>query len=247
MKPEWKFPPVAVALDGMTPERALDTAAKLVDSRAVLKMNDLLDDPDAGPGFIKRLKGPSFGFAVWADPKFKDIPKTMGNRTAKLVSAGANIITIHASNTIEAMKAAVNNRGDAVILAVTVLTSMQEDDCQDIYGGPIKTKVLRFARNALLAGVQGIVCSPAELEFLAKYPELDPLFKVTPNIRPMWYQETDDQNAKRSMMPADAIKLGASCLVMGRPILESSLLPADALKKTLGEIESARAEMVAAK
>ncbi len=105
-------------------------------------------------------------------------------------------------------------------LAVTVLTSLGEEDVLRIYGCSVEAAVLKFARDAATANMSGIVCSPKELEMLAQYPELKGLLRVTPGIRPAWHQKGDDQ--KRVMTPAEAIKAGADFLVIGRPIIEAN-------------------------
>ena len=125
-----------------------------------------------------------------------------------------------------------------LVLAVTVLTSLGEYDTYLIFGAPSKAKVLQFARDAKIAGCDGIICSPQELEFLGNYPELRGLLKVVPGIRPKW-SVTGDQ--KRIMTPSDAIKAGADYLVIGRPITNppkevgSSV---EAVKRIIEEIES---------
>lgn len=227
---------IIVALDDLTPADALALAEKLSGTGVLFKANDLLDDP--GPAIIKALAG--FG-GVMADPKFHDIPNTMKNRVKKFAVLGPKFITVHASAGVPAMRAAVEKCGDSQILAVTVLTSLSEDECNLIFGAPVKAKVLQFARDALLAGVHGIVCSPKELEFLKGFPELAGLIKVTPGIRPVWHFGTEDQ--ARVTTPADAVKMGANYLVIGRPIVKAKD-PAEAVRKTQDEIAVARENVI---
>jgi orotidine-5'-phosphate decarboxylase len=89
-----------------------------------------------------------------------------------------------------------------------------------IYGDSVRKTVIQFAHNAGSGGAYGVVCSPQELRSLGEYPELWSLIKVTPAIRPVWYQSDDDQ--KRTMTPREAVKCGADFLVIGRPILQFS-------------------------
>ncbi|MDD5290688.1 MAG: orotidine-5'-phosphate decarboxylase [Patescibacteria group bacterium] len=222
---------IIVALDDLTAEKALALAEKLSGTGVLFKANDLLDDP--GPNIIEELS--VFG-GVMADPKFHDIPNTVGNRVKKMANYGPRFITVHASGRIPMMRAAVEKCGDSRILAVTVLTSLGEDECQLTFGAPVKAKVLQFARDAVLAGVHGIVCSPKELEFLSGFPELAGLIKVTPGIRPVWHLGTEDQ--ARVTTPADAVKMGANYLVIGRPIVKAED-PAEAVRKTQEEISVA--------
>lgn len=223
--------PIVIPLDGMTRGIALGLAAKLVDKVWGFKVNDLLIE--CGVGIIAELK--QFG-NVFADPKLHDIPSTVANSMAKLAAAGANLVTVHASGGVEMMRAAVDAAGGSKVLAVTVLTSLDEDTAHLIFGNPIKATVLQFARNASLAGVYGVVCSPKELEILGKQPELQFLAKITPGIRPAWHQVGDDQ--KRVMTPAEAAKLGATLQVIGRPILRADD-PLEAVEKTVQEIREA--------
>lgn len=236
--------PIGVALDGMAAGDLFNAAVALAAKRPILKLNDALDDPEVGPAALRKLAENGI---PWADIKGHDIENTMANRAKKLAAAGAGIITIHASNTVAAMRAAVENRGEADILAVTILTHMTEEECQRIYGRPIKAMVLQFARDANIAGVQGIVCSAKELKFLAhpRFSDLANLIKVTPAMRPLWYQDAHDDQ-ERTMTPAEAIKLGADFLVMGRPILNAGIPMLEAMDRAVKEVMDARAEMAAA-
>ena len=222
---------IIVALDGLTSEKALALAEKLSGAGVLFKVNDLLDDP--GPAIIRELA--AFG-GVMADPKYHDIPNTVGNRVKKLAAFGPKFITVHASGGIPMMEAAVKNCGDSQILAVSVLTSLSEEECQLIFSAPVKAKVLQFARDDVLAGVHGIVSSPQELGFLSKFPEVGGLIRVTPGIRPAWHLGTEDQ--ARVTTPADAVKMGANYLVIGRPIVKAED-PVEAVKKTQEEIAAA--------
>jgi len=178
------------------------------------------------------------GGQVFCDGKFDDIPNTVG-RAAKVV-AGMNVkmFNVHASAGVEAMMAAVANKGQSLVLAVTVLTSLDDDNTYLIFGGPSKAKVLQYARDAKIAGCDGIICSPQELELLGKQNELGSLLKITPGVRPEWAAAGDQ---KRIMTPAEAIKAGATALVIGRPITKPPMeigTPVDAAKKIAKEIAS---------
>ncbi len=237
--------PVIVALDGMSSEKALELAETLKGQVAGFKANDLLDL--AGPTTaIKTLR--RYGI-VMADPKLHDIPNTVRNRTAIYANAGTNILTVQASGGIEMMRAAVATAEEVYhknknlpwtsIAAVTVLTSLNEEECQINLGGPVKAKVLQYARNAVLAGVDNIVCSAKELEFLNKFPELNLLAKITPGITPEWANKSVDQ--KRITTPTTAIKNDASFLVIGRAITKppEGMTSLDAVQRILTEVETA--------
>jgi len=148
------------------------------------------------------------------------------------------MFNVHASAGIEAMMSAVANKGQALVLAVTVLTSLEENNANLIFGGPSKARVLQFARDAKLAGCDGIICSPQELELLGKQKELGGLLKITPGVRPEWASAGDQ---KRIMTPAEAIKAGATALVIGRPITKPPTeigSPVDAAKRIAEEISA---------
>jgi len=152
------------------------------------------------------------------------------------------------------MKAAVDNsvseeRFDRIIrsqvLAVTVLTSFEENMGHLIFGGPTKAKVLQFALWAQQAGCDGIICSPQELTLLRSRPELKDMLMVTPGVRPEWAAAGDQ---RRIMTPGEAVKAGADYLVIGRPITKPPAPasgPIDAAVLIATEIEKAEKEMSA--
>ena len=191
---------IIVALDGISEMEALRIAKLLKGQVWGFKVNDLLFE---GPGIIKKLK--KFG-NVFADAKLYDIPNTVANSVKRLALAGADMVTVHASGGIEMMRVAKENAGHSKILAVTVLTSFR---------GSQNKIVLKLAREAEKAGLDGIVCSGHELKYVSKIS----LLKVVPGIRPKDYNKKDDQ--KRTVTPKEAIKLGADYLVIGRPITKS--------------------------
>lgn len=206
----------------------------------------------------------SLGGAVFCDIKLNDIPNTMAG-TAKVISQlGVRMFNVHASAGIEGMAAAraaarsigmqdegwsgtrpLVVQGNCWILAVTVLTSFEENNAHLIFGGPTKAKVLQFARDAVAAGLEGIICSPQELELLGKQKELVGLVKVTPGVRPEWAAAQDQ---KRVMTPGEAIKAGADYLVIGRPITKPPAEiggPVEAAVRIAEEIEQALAAKAA--
>lgn len=228
---------IIVALDGMGDNEALALAKKLSkvgSSSVILKANDLLD----GEYGVKILGMLGEHAEVMDDAKFHDIPNTVTNRIKKHIIYYPSLITVHASGGIAMMSAAVRTAGDSKILAVTVLTSLCEEECHNTFGAPVKAKVLQFARNAVIAGVYGIVCSPMELKFLSQFPELGTLKKVTPGIRPKWHLDPKDDQA-RVTTPYDAVMMGADYLVIGRPITKASD-PVEAVLKTQEEIDLAQ-------
>lgn len=212
---------IILALDGMNGQEAFKTANKFSDAGIWgVKINDLLEDNNPQEIIPALKKYGENGTRVFADAKLHDTPQTVFNSAKKLAAAGADFITVHTSGGIDMMTAAVDaaKGTSAKILAVTVLTSLSEEETYLNYGGPAKAKVLQFARDATLAGVYGVVCSPQELEFLNPRRELRNLIKITPSIR----LDTDDtHDQKRIGTPTNAIINGADFLVIGRPILKA--------------------------
>jgi orotidine-5'-phosphate decarboxylase len=231
--------PILAALDGFTRDQAMTHAERLAPLVGGFKVNDLLDT--CGAQIVRDLT--QFGRQVMADPKIYDTPKTVANRVAVYADcktgAGATLVTVHASAGIPALQAAVMAHGyeldHNVILAITVLTSFDEEGCQEVYGHSTKAMVLRFARWAALVGCRGIVCSGQELALLAKHPELKRLKRVVPGIVPAWFQAAlGDQ--KRTMTPLEALEAGADKLVIGRALFEKGD-PVDNAHRILDEIQ----------
>lgn len=221
--------PIIVALDGISHGDALVIAKKLKDYVWGFKVNDIAFSQ--GEGIIGDLEDEGVE-NIMLDFKWHDIPNTVQNAAAHFVKyKSIKIATVHASGGKEMITAAVNEL-HGKIAAVTVLTSIDQDMCFDIYGGFPEIKVAAFAFYAQEAGASLIVCSGQELSQLHGIS----LPKIVPGIRPLWYQEQDDQ--KRKMTPSEAISNGAGYLVMGRPILRAED-PVEAAKRTLEEIENA--------
>jgi len=191
---------------------------------------------------IRQLFG-SIGPQLFWDTKLDDIPNTVIGASRALAEMRVRMFNIHASCSIAAMMGAKENSGNALVLAVTVLTSLSEENAYLIFVAPSKAKVIQFARDAKLAGVDGIVCSPQELKILSQQKELSGLIKVTPDIQPNWSVAGDQ---KRITTPAQAIKDGADCLVIGRPITnppEKIGSPVEAVKLIIEEITLALKEV----
>jgi orotidine-5'-phosphate decarboxylase len=181
------------------------------------------------------------GGKAFVDLKIKDIPNTLADATKGLADQGVTMLNVHASAEIDGMMAVAENKGSTLAYAVTVLTSMDEEEAYLSYGMPVKAKVLQFARNAVLAGMDGIICSAEELPMLATHKELDRLRRIVPGIRPKW-APPDDQS--RFMTPTEAIKAGGPDikLVIGRPISKPPKdigTPIDAANRILDEIAAA--------
>mgnify|MGYP002784354526 CR=1 FL=1 len=160
------------------------------------------------------------GAPVFLDLKLHDIPNTVSSAVAAAVSLNVEMLTVHASGGSEMLAAAVKAANKKTkILAVTVLTSLNESDLQSIGFSKrtVTEQVLQLADIAYKSGVDGIVCSANELEELKKIYK-DKLKFVVPGIRP---QGSDVGDQKRVMTPTQAIQKGADYIVIGRPITNS--------------------------
>lgn len=227
---------IIVALDVDGWEEVRDLVESLAPYVGCFKIGLELISSVGGPQAVKFIH--TLNGEIFYDGKFDDIPNTVDGASRAVSGLGVKMFNVHASAGVEAMRAAVKNKGNSIVFAVTVLTSLEENNAHLIFGAPTKAKVLQFARDAKIAGCDGIICSPKELEFLGNYPELNGLLRVVPGIRPKW-SVAEDQ--KRIMTPADAIKAGADYLVIGRPITNPALevgSPVDAVKRIIEEIES---------
>lgn len=157
------------------------------------------------------------GKKVFVDLKFFDVPETVRSAVRALAGSGATFATVHGNQAI--MEAAVRDKGDLKILAVTVLTSLDRGDLDDLgFACDVDKLVLSRARRALETGVDGIVSSGLEAPMIRR--ELgQKLLVVTPGIRPVENKPADDQ--KRTVDVAQAFHNGADYIVIGRPIRQA--------------------------
>jgi len=175
------------------------------------------------------------GKRVFFDLKLLDIDNTVEKGVAAMAATGATMLTLHAYP--KAMQAAVKaaEGSDLCLLGVTVLTSMDQPDLEDAgYGLSIETLVSRRATQAREAGMGGLVASAFEAEKIREIVGPD-MAIVTPGIRPTG---SDKGDQKRVMTPAEALKAGASHLVVARPIIAAQD-PRQAAKAVLGEMARA--------
>lgn len=188
-----------------------------------------------------------FGARIFCDTKFKDIPETVKKSSRAITRHQPDFFNVMADNNSTALAAAVDGRDSALrdfdldkkpmLLGVTVLTSISNEESVSIYGADSATKVRQFATAAATAGLDGVVCSAEEAAMLRSNPETANLLLVTPGIRPSWAQ-TGDQ--KRVMTPREAIENGIDYLVIGRPITQPPAeigTPRDAILKIIEEIQ----------
>ena len=172
----------------------------------------------------------SKGFDIFLDLKLHDIPNTVSKSIEGLKSLPINMLTIHTSGGFQMMKAAMEavNGTDIKVFGVTALTSLTDDDTNIIYQRDAASQVNAMLEIAIQAGIDGVVCSPHELNLVK---QKESLLSITPGIR---LSDLDDDQS-RIMTPQKAIELGANYLVIGRPITEAAD-PQDALKNIFNSI-----------
>ncbi len=169
------------------------------------------------------------GEKVFLDLKFHDIPNTVKKAGEVAARMGVYMFNVHAAGGMEMMRqTAISTREAAekmgkpcpLLLAVTVLTSIDERTLNEDVGisGKVETQVVKWAKMAQEAGLDGVVASPREIEVIRQQCG-DQFAIVTPGVRPDWAAKNDQ---KRTMTPEDALRVGATYVVVGRPITQAS-------------------------
>jgi orotidine-5'-phosphate decarboxylase len=205
-----------VALDLPTPEEARALVRTLGDAACFYKIG--LELFMAG-GYFELVDWlASRGSRVFVDLKFFDVPETVRRAVANLRGRGVSFATVHGNQAM--MEAAGREKGEVKILAVTVLTSLDRGDLDDLgFSCDVERLVLSRARRAIEAGCDGVISSGLEAARL-KAQFRDKLLVVTPGIRPVENRPVDDQ--KRTVDAAQAFAAGADYIVVGRPIREAA-------------------------
>ena len=225
---------IPLDLDG---EREAREVIELMDGTGVstFKVGHQLATSMGAPQAVKMLN--EYEKKIFLDLKYHDIPNTHAKAAKAAARLGVWAFNIHASAGIPAMREAVMNRGDSLVLAVTVLTSIDDKQCDRIYGcTTTERQVYNFASDAARAGCDGIICSPREIVELRSSRSFDGMILVTPGIRPGWALHNDQ---KRTMTPYEAIVSGADHLVIGRPCTNPPAVvngPMDAVSRIGKEI-----------
>lgn len=168
---------------------------------------------------------------VFLDVKLFDVPATVGAAVRNLAARGATFATVHGNQSI--MEAAAENKGDLKVLAVTVLTSLDRGDLDDLgFDCDVEELVLSRARRAFEAGCDGVISSGLEVPRLREHVD-NRLLVVTPGIRPIDNRPADDQ--KRVVSVEQAFANGADHIVVGRPIrdADSPRAAAEAIQTTI--------------
>jgi orotidine-5'-phosphate decarboxylase len=235
-----------VALDGekfRNEDYLVETVSMIYDRVDTFKIGLELITFFGAKKLIEILRSVNPEIKIFLDQKFHDIDKTVLNSCEIVFDLDVDILTVHASNGRKTLRDISNLRDKlknekkcrTEIFAVSVLTSLTEDDNLEIYNISLfsnffkklpkflkekilKYKVLQFAKMAKDCGLDGIICSPLELKFLSKRKELAGLKFITPGIRNK-NSKPDGQN--RNATAKEAIENGAYKIVVGRPITES--------------------------
>lgn len=211
--------PIIVALDYPSMELALAMAEQLDPKQCRVKVGKELYTR-CGPVILEKLH--ALGFQVFLDLKFHDIPNTTANAVAVAADLGVWMVNVHASGGQKMMAACADKLASfsnrPLLIGVTVLTSMQGEDLQQI-GLDVSPldQVLRLAELTKESGLDGVVCSSHEVSRLKQ--DLGQEFQlVTPGIRPSFAAQGDQ---KRIMTPSEAVVAGSDYLVIGRPITQA--------------------------
>ena len=221
-----------VALDVSTAAAAQKIVAAVGDSALTYKVGMQLYTAE-GPQVVRDLA--AAGRRVFLDLKYHDIPHTVGAAVAEAAKLGVSMLTVHAAGSVKMLNAAVeaaHERPGLMVLAVTVLTSLDANDLDKIgIRGSVEDSVVRLATIALAGGCHGVVTSAREASTLRA--ELGDQFAiVTPGVRPAGSHVADQV---RVVTPAEAIAAGASHIVVGRPITHAAD-PAAEARAILGQI-----------
>ena len=211
--------PIAFALDYPSVDEARAAAGLVAPAIGMIKVGLELF-VNAGPSVV--ALGKDVGLPVFLDLKLHDIPETVERAVAQASALGAGLVTVHASGGRTMLKRAVaraKSEGSGLaICAVTILTSLDDADLEDIgLAGPSSGAALRLATMAFEEGVRWFVCSPAEVGSLRRALGSEAVL-VTPGVRPAGGKQGDQ---KRVATPEQAIADGADWVVVGRPIRDA--------------------------
>ncbi len=221
-----------LALDVDRADEALALVRLLKSKLSLFKVGNQLFARE-GPAIVKALRAE--GVDIFLDQKWHDIPQTVAHAVRAAAALDVKYVTVHASGGLEMLQAAQEaTKGSRTeILAVTVLTSLDDGALRQIgFDRTTADQVVRLARLAVLAGVPGLVCSPHEIELIRQQVQ-EPIKLVTPGVRSA---KDGLQDQKRTLSAEEALKRGATHLVIGRPITKATdpLAATDALMAECG-------------
>jgi orotidine-5'-phosphate decarboxylase len=222
-----------VALDVSSSALARQIVSAVGEAASIYKVGMQLYTAE-GPQVVRDLV--AAGRRVFLDLKYHDIPNTVASAVKEAAALKVSMLTVHAAGGSRMLRAATdvawNSNPDLMVLAVTVLTSMDESDLAETgVPGDVQPQVSRLAAMAVQSGCKGIVSSAREVAELRRQLGSE-IAIVTPGVRPAGANHGDQT---RVMTPAQAISAGASHIVVGRPIIEA-LDPSAAAKAIVEEM-----------
>jgi len=225
---------LCVALDLPTKQENLDLVEKIKDHNVWLKVGLRTYIRD-GEDFLKSIKKINSDFKIFLDLKLYDIPNTMADSAESIMGLGVDMFNVHASAGKRAMKTVMERlekyEKRPIVLAVTALTSFNEDEFESVYEKDIASKADQFAQDAMESGLDGVVCSAFESESIKKITSNE-FMTLTPGIRPFG-EDAGDQ--KRVADVAFAQKASVDFIVVGRPIYQSEN-PSEVVRKILEKL-----------
>ena len=209
---------VIIACDFASAEKTFEFLDKFTGKKPFVKIGMELFYAE-GPSIVREIK--KRGHKIFLDLKLHDIPNTVKKSMAVLSILDVDICNLHASGTVNMMKAAIEGltREDGtrpLLIAVTQLTSTDQESMENdlLIKEPIDKVVMHYAANAKKAGLDGVVCSPLEAQKVHDICGKD-FLTVTPGVR---FADGDVGDQKRVMTPEQAKKIGSDYIVVGRPI-----------------------------
>lgn len=212
---------VIIACDFPSSQQVFEFLDKFTDKKPFVKIGMELFYAE-GPSIVREIK--KRGHKIFLDLKLHDIPNTVNKAMAVLSNLDVDMTNVHAAGTIPMMEAAIKGltRPDGtrpLLIAVTQLTSTDEETMKKdlLIDEDIDKVVMHYAKNAKIAGLDGVVCSPLES---GKVHETcgDGFITVTPGVR---FADGEVGDQKRVMTPAEAKKIGSDYIVVGRPITKA--------------------------
>ena len=225
---------LCVALDLPTLEENLALARQLQPFDIWLKVGFRSYIRD-GENILKEIKAINPKFKIFLDLKLYDIPNTMADASEEIAKLGVEMFNIHASSGKIAMQTVTDRLKDIenppIVLAVTALTSFDDESFKSIYNQEIKTKAIQFARDSHEAGINGVVCSAYESKMI-KENTSDKFLTLTPGIRPFGEDAGDQKRVADINMAKEEL---VDFIVVGRPIYKADN-PREVVQKILSNL-----------
>lgn len=213
---------VIIACDFSSAKDTFDFLDKFTDEKPFVKIGMELFYAE-GPSIVREIK--KRGHKIFLDLKLHDIPNTVKKAISVLSNLDVDMTNLHAAGTVEMMKAAVEGLTKAdgtrpILIAVTQLTSTSEERMQNelLINASINDTIVKYAENAKLAGLDGVVCSPLEAG-MVKEACGTAFMTVTPGVR---FADGEVGDQVRVTTPAKAKEIGSDYIVVGRPITQAA-------------------------